>query len=134
MKKTLAAAICWIVLDLAGPRWPPLVMDIAGPWWPRGGVAMAAAADQPADSQAATNLVDDYRAVRKVGLALAVIGFMVAMIRLGMSEFPAERHRAETLAGLTAVVFVLLAVDRMIARGVAEWFNLSASSLPPFWR
>jgi hypothetical protein len=108
-----------------------VVLAASGFSWPR---SAQAAAEQPAGDPAVANLVDDYQAVRKVALALAVIGFVVAMTRLGISEFPAERHRAESLAVLTALLFVLLIGDRMIAHGVSEWFGLSASSLPPFWR
>lgn len=120
MRKTLLATVlCFLLLDIAGPSWPRVAQ------------AAEAAPSQPSAEEA---LVQDYRAVRKVALALTVLGFLLGMIRLGMSEFPAERHRAESLVAMTAVLFVLVAGDRMIARGVSEWFSIQPASLPPFWR
>jgi divalent metal cation (Fe/Co/Zn/Cd) transporter len=78
--------------------------------------------------------VKDYRAVRNVALALTVIGFLLALAKLGTSEFPSERSRAQSLAAYMAVLFVLVAGDRIIVNGVADWFNISPASLPPFWR
>lgn len=123
MRRTLLTTfLCFILLDIFGPSWP----------------RSAEAADVKPGNQEVppteTALVRDYRAVRKVALALTVLGFLFGLIRLGMSEFPAERHRAESLVAMTAVIFVLVAGDRLIARGISEWFNLSPASLPPFWR
>lgn len=81
-----------------------------------------------------TASVRDYQAVRKVAMALAVIGVLVAVTRLTTSEAPHDRHRAETLLTLTLVAFVFLAADGMIARGVAGWFHFPASVLPVFWQ
>ena len=120
MRKTLLATfLCFLLLDIARPIWP---RDVE------------AAEAQPTQPPAEEALVKDYRAVRKVALALTVLGFLFGLIRLGMSEFPAERSRAESLVAMTAVMFVLVAGDRMIARGISEWFNIQPASLPPFWR
>lgn len=77
--------------------------------------------------------VQDYLAVRKVGLALAALAFLVALGKLGSSENPHERSRAQDTLVLSLVAFVILAGDRMIARGVVEWFGLTPEVLPPFW-
>lgn len=123
MRRTLLTTfLCVLLLDIAGPSWPRVV---------------EAADVQPGNQEpppAEAALVRDYRAVRKVALALTVLGFLLGLIRLGMSEFPAELHRAESLVALTTILFVLVAGDRMIARGISEWFNIPSSSLPPFWR
>lgn len=124
LRKTLMALGFCLLLDISGPIWPRVAEATPPP----------APAQAGANEQAVSALVKDYRAVRKVALALTVIGFLVAITRLGISEFPAERHRAESLAALMAVLFVLVAGDRTIVRGVSEWFNISPTSLPPFWR
>lgn len=94
------------------------------------GVTLAAGA--AADPVAA--VIADYQAVRKVAMALAAIGFLLGVARLGTTEMPGERHRAEGLVVLTAFTFLLLAGDRIIAQGVATWFGLPASGLPVFWQ
>jgi len=127
-----------IVMDISGPRWPPLAQvpsepdapgDIGRPSWPP--IVLSAGF---ADGAAVSALVTDYQAVRKIALALAALGFFLGLARLGMSEYPAERHRAEILVALTAAVFLVLIGDRMIVRGVAAWFNIPGSSLPAFWQ
>lgn len=93
-----------------------------------GALALAATSDP------VTAVVSDYQAVRKVALALSVIGFLLGVARLGGSEMPGERHRAEGLVMLTAVIFLLLVGDRMLAQGVAGWFGILQASLPAFWQ
>jgi len=85
-----------------------------------------------ADAFAAS--VSDYQAVRKIALALSVIGFLVALVRMSTSESPSERHRAEGLLTLMIAAFVALIGDRMIVHGIAGWFHLSTSALPAFWQ
>lgn len=79
------------------------------------------------------DVINDYQSVRKVGLALAALAFLMALARLGSSENPHERSRAQDTLVLALVVFVILAGDRMIVRGVIEWFGLTTDVLPPFW-
>jgi hypothetical protein len=94
-----------------------------------GGVLAAGGASDPVAA-----VVSDYQAVRKVALALAVIGFLLGVTWLGNSEMPGERHRAQSLVTMTAVIFILLVGDRMIAQGVAGWFGIPTASLPVFWQ
>lgn len=98
-------------------------------WAPR-----AHATDVTDPGSGDSEYAQDYQTVRKVGLALAVVGFLLGISRLGMSEFPAERKRAESLIALTAVVFLALAGDRILMRGVASWFSIPIASLPEFWQ
>ncbi|HEY3366000.1 MAG TPA: hypothetical protein VGK74_13165 [Symbiobacteriaceae bacterium] len=79
-------------------------------------------------------LIQDYRLVRSVGLALAAIAFLVSLARVGATDQPHEHARATDLLIKSAVVFLILAGDRMLAHGVSQWFGLSASSLPAFWQ
>lgn len=79
-------------------------------------------------------VVSDYQAVRKVAMALSVIGFLLGLTRLGGSDMPGERHRAEGLVMLTATVFLILVGDRMFAQGIASWFGIPTASLPVFWQ
>ncbi|MDF2630437.1 MAG: hypothetical protein K0R39_4268 [Symbiobacteriaceae bacterium] len=78
-------------------------------------------------------IIRDYRMVRGVGLALAALAFFVALTRLGSSDMPQEHSRAQGLLIRAAVIFLLLAGDRLLARGVAEWFGFT-SYLPVFWQ
>jgi hypothetical protein len=79
-------------------------------------------------------IVKDYGLVRNLGLGLAVVAFLVAVARLGSSEQPHEQAKARSLLVTSLVVFIVLAGDRMVARGIADWFHWSYSSLPAFWQ
>jgi hypothetical protein len=78
-------------------------------------------------------ILRDYRLVRGVGLALAALAFLVALAKLGTSELPYEHSKAQGLLIRAAVIFLLLAGDRLLARGMAEWFGMT-SHLPVFWQ
>jgi len=78
-------------------------------------------------------IIQDYRLVRGVGLALAALAFLVALVKVGSPEMPYEHSKAQGLLIRAAVVFLMLAGDRMLARGLADWFGL-ASYLPVFWQ
>jgi len=95
------------------------------------GVALAAAGPTPSPVDA---VVSDYQAVRKVALALTVIGFLLGVARLGGSDDPGERHRAQGLVTLTGIAFLVLVGDRMLVQGIAGWFGLPTSELPVFWQ
>jgi hypothetical protein len=79
------------------------------------------------------DIVQDYHLVRGVGLALAALAFFVALTRLGSGDMPHEHSKAQGLLIRAAVIFLLLAGDRMLARGVAGWFGFN-SYLPVFWQ
>lgn len=79
-------------------------------------------------------IVQDYRLVRSVGLALAALAFLVALARLGTTEMPHEHARAQGLLIRAAVIFLILAGDRVVARGITAWFGVNPSSLPVFWQ
>jgi hypothetical protein len=81
-----------------------------------------------------SSYISDYRAIRKLGMALAVVGFMIGVTRMATTEMPHDRMRAQRLLMLTMIVFVLLAGDRMLAQGVSGWFELPLSALPVFWQ
>lgn len=72
--------------------------------------------------------------VRNVGIAMAALAFLVAAARMGSSELPHERSRAQDLLIKAGCAFVLLVGDRMIAHGLIEWFGFPASYLPVFWQ
>lgn len=78
-------------------------------------------------------IIQDYRLVRGIGLALAALAFFVALAKLGSSELPYEHSRAQGLLIRAAAIFLLLAGDRLLVRGFAEWFGLSGY-LPVFWQ
>lgn len=121
--RIFTVTLCAVLLSLVLAMWAPNALAKVEIGDPGGG-------GDPATSE----YVRDYQAVRKVGLALAVLGFLLGVGTLGTTEFPAERHRAESLMTLTVIVFVLLAGDRMLARGVATWFSFPTSALPVFWQ
>lgn len=79
-------------------------------------------------------IVQDYLMVRSVGLALAVLAFLVAVARMGASELPHERHRAQDLLIKAAFAMVVLTGDKMIAQGLVGWFGYPTSYLPVFWQ
>ena len=109
-----------------------LAFWLAFSWPPPVALAIPSVENAGADTKAAS--VQDYQAARKVAMALAVMGFLLGISRLATSEFPTERHRAESLVTLTLAAFLLLAADRMIARGIADWFGFSSTALPVFWQ
>ena len=78
-------------------------------------------------------IIQDYRLVRGIGLALAALAFFVALTKLGTSELPHEHSRAQGLLIRAAAIFLMLAGDRILVRGMAEWFGLSGY-LPVFWQ
>lgn len=80
-------------------------------------------------------VMQDYQTVRKIGMALALIGCLIGVTKLATTESPSERHRAQNLLMLCAGVFIFLAGDRMIVRGIViGWFHLDADVLPAFWQ
>jgi hypothetical protein len=81
----------------------------------------------------AAEIVRDYQVVRNMGLALAALAFFVGLTKLG-TDSPYEHTKAQGLLIRAAAVFLLLAGDRMLIRGVAQWFGLSTASLPVFWQ
>ena len=105
------------VLSIAGPIWPPILADLAA-----------------ANQRTVSAVVTDYLALRKIGMALAVIGFLLGLARLGASDGAAERQKAEALITLTLFIFAALAGDRFVAQGLAKWFELPVSALPAFWQ
>ncbi|HWI51279.1 MAG TPA: hypothetical protein VNT01_03980 [Symbiobacteriaceae bacterium] len=80
-----------------------------------------------------TEIIQDYRLVRSVGLALAALAFLVALAKVGSSELPYEHSKAQGLLIRAAIIFLMLAGDRLLARGFADWFGLT-SYLPVFWQ
>lgn len=81
-----------------------------------------------------TEIIRDYGLMRSIGLALAAVAFLVALAKMGASDLPHERSRAQGLLVKAALVFLVLAGDRLVARGVASWFGVAESSLPVFWQ
>ncbi|HYF93431.1 MAG TPA: hypothetical protein VD969_14555 [Symbiobacteriaceae bacterium] len=80
-----------------------------------------------------TEIIQDYRLVRGVGLALAALAFLVALTKLGSADMPYDHSKAQALLIRAAVLFLMLAGDRILARGVAQWFGFT-SYLPVFWQ
>jgi hypothetical protein len=81
----------------------------------------------------AAEIVRDYQVVRNVGLALAALAFFVGLAKLG-TDSPYEHARAQGILIQAATVFLLLAGDRILIHGIAQWFGLPASSIPVFWQ
>ena len=79
-------------------------------------------------------IIQDYRMVRMVALALATIAFLVALAKLGSSDLPHERSRAQGLLTTALLIFLFLAGDRLLVQGVASWFGVAPSSLPVYWQ
>ena len=83
---------------------------------------------------ATAEIIQDYRLIRGIGLALAALAFLIGLAKLGSTEMPHEHSRAQGLVVKAALVFLLLAGDRMLVHGVAGWFGLSTAGLPVFWQ
>ncbi len=81
-----------------------------------------------------TEIIQDYLMVRGVGLALADLAFFMAIARMGSTELPHERSRAQDLLIKAFFAFIFLAGDRMIAHSLVEWFGFPTSYLPVFWQ
>lgn len=93
----------------------------------------AAATSDSSPAASTADLVRDYQTVRSLGLALAVLAFLTALGRFGTSDAPHERARAQDLLVKALVAFVVLAGDRLVARGVCGWFSV-CQWLPPYWQ
>ena len=78
-------------------------------------------------------IIRDYRLVRSIGLALAILAFLVAVAKMGSADMPHQHSRAQSLLIRAAVIFLMLAGDRILARGIAGWFGFTAH-LPVFWQ
>ncbi|MFZ5823885.1 MAG: hypothetical protein ACOY94_06095 [Bacillota bacterium] len=78
--------------------------------------------------------MQDYLMVRGVALALAALAFFVGVARMGATDLPHERSRAQDLVIKAALAFVILVGDRMIAQGLVTWFEFPTSYLPVFWQ
>lgn len=104
-------------------------------WVPVSAHAAVPVNDGGTPSSGMDAVMKDYQMVRKVAMALSVLGCLLGLAQLGTSEAPSERHRAESLLILCATVLVFLAGDRMWVRGIAVgWFGMDPSVLPAFWR
>jgi hypothetical protein len=79
-------------------------------------------------------IIQDYRLVRMVALALATLAFLVAVTKLSTGELPHERSRAQGLLVTSLLVFLFLAGDRILVRGLAEWFGVDTANLPVYWQ
>jgi len=96
--------------------------------------ALAIIISDPPGVAVNNGLVQDYHRVRAVGLALAALAFLVGVAKAATCEVPHEKSRAQDLVVKAAVIFVILAGDRLIARGVSGWLGLPRSSLPIIWQ
>lgn len=83
---------------------------------------------------ATDEIVKDYQMVRNVGIALATLAFLVAVGRMGNSEMPHEKSRAQDLLIKAFFAFVVLVGDKMIAQGLIAWFGFPTTYLPVFWQ
>lgn len=93
----------------------------------------AAQSSEATEAASVSEVVRDYQTVRSLGLALAVLAFLTALGRLGTSDAPHERGKAQDLLVKAAVAFVVLAGDRLVAKGVCGWFSM-CGWLPQFWQ
>lgn len=84
--------------------------------------------------ETAPEIVRDYAMIRSVGLGLALLAFLVAAAQLGTNELPHERSKAQGLLITSALAFLFMAGDKMLAHGLAEWFSMPVASLPVFWQ
>lgn len=85
-------------------------------------------------AQAAVESVRDYQTVRRVGLALAALAFLMGVTRAATSDMPHEQGRAQDLTIRAAIIFLIMAGDRFLAQGLAAWFNIPIDALPLFWQ
>ncbi|MFZ5818133.1 MAG: hypothetical protein ACOY93_23015 [Bacillota bacterium] len=53
---------------------------------------------------------------------------------MSSTELPHERSRAQDLLVKSAIAFVVLVGDRMIAQGLVAWFGYPTTYLPVFWQ
>lgn len=77
----------------------------------------------------------EYRAARAAAIGLTACGFLMGVAGMGMNAQRPEAYlRSRKLATLCAVLFVLVVADRIVARGLAGWFQIPDPYLPPWWR